>query len=194
MPDTTQGKPRVGGLSRRAALALLMGAPLTLHARSPIPAEVTAELPGVRLLGSGRLTFFAMPIYVARLWVVGSFRADAFAQCPLALELEYARTLRGELIAERSLEEMRRSGHIGAEQGQAWLAAMGNMFPDVAKSDRLTALHRPGQPLRFFFNAKLRGELADAEFGPRFLAIWLAPQTSEPELRQALLGERGSTS
>jgi hypothetical protein len=29
--------------------------------------------------------------------------------------------------------------------------------------------------------------VADAAFGARFMGIWLAPQTSEPALRQALL-------
>lgn len=175
-------------------LALLAGSHWAVQASSRAPVEVAAELPGFRLLGSGRLTWFSLPVYDARLWVDTAFRAATFAQNPLALELEYARSLRGELIAERSLEEMRRSGEIGAAQGQAWLTSMRELFPDVTRGDRLTAVHRPGRPLRLHFNAKLRGEVADAEFAPRFLGIWLGTGTSEPQLRQALLGERGAAS
>ena len=34
----------------------------------------------------------------------------------------------------------------------------------------------------------LRSELRDADFTRRFFGIWLSPQTSEPKLRQSLLG------
>jgi hypothetical protein len=34
---------------------------------------------------------------------------------------------------------------------------------------------------------KPHGSVADAAFGARLMGIWLAPQTSEPALRAALL-------
>ena len=178
--------------TRRGALALLAAAPWAAGAEVSAPAELATELPAARLLGSARLTWFTLPVYDARLWVDGPLRAAAFAQTPLALELEYARSLRGERIAERSLEEMRRGGDISTEQGAAWLASMRALFPDVARGDRLTALHRPGRALRLFFNSVARGELGDADFAPRFVGIWLGPATSEPQMRQALLGARGA--
>lgn len=39
----------------------------------------------------------------------------------------------------------------------------------------------------FLVNGKAVGEVADAEFAQRFFGIWLAPTTSEPQLREALL-------
>lgn len=176
---------------RRVLLALLAGASWPAGATVTAPSEVLASLPEARLQGRARLTWFTLPIYDARLWVGGDFRAPTFAQSELALELEYARALRGDAIAERSLEEMRRGGPIGAESASAWLGRMRALFPDVVRGDRLTAVHRPGQALRMYHNGKLRGEVADADFGPRFLAIWLGPATSEPQLRLALLGEPG---
>ena len=176
-------------ISRRTVLAAGAGV-LWVDARAQpvVPAEVAAELPGARLLGSGRMTYFALHIYDARLWVGDGFAADNFATLPLALELEYARTLFGKLIAERSLDEMKRAGGFGDEQGQRWLAAMTQTFPDVSKGDRLTGLHRPGEAASFFLNGKPRGEVRDADFARRFFGIWLSPQTSEPKLRAALLG------
>lgn len=179
--------------SRRAWFAVLMATPWAAHSQITAPAEVSSALPGLRLQGGGRLTYFALHIYDARLWVDATFHAPRFADAPLALELEYARSLQGELIAQRSLKEIRRTGDIGTSTADTWLAAMTRLFPDVAKGDRLTAVHQPGQALRFFFNGKLQGRIDDAEFAHRFIAIWLAPQTSEPQLRQALLGERGSS-
>lgn len=175
--------------TRRAVLALLIGLPWAARASSRVPAEVAAELPEARLQGSGRMTWFGWPVYEARLWVDAAFRADTYAQHRLALELEYARDLRGERIAERSLEEIRRGGEIGAGHSQAWLTSMRELFPDVTRNDRLTAVHHPGRSLRLYLNAKRRGELADADFAPRFLGIWLGSATSEPQLRRALLGE-----
>ena len=178
-------------LSRRTALLALALHPLAtlqVRAQPAVPAEISAELPGARLLGSGRLTFMMLHVYDARLWVADDFKADGFASMPLALELEYARTLHGKLIAERSLEEMKRQGAVGDEAGERWLAAMRQAFPDVAKGDRLTGLHRPGESARFFMNGKARSEIRDADFARRFFGIWLSPQTSEPKLRQSLLG------
>ena len=83
---------------------------------------------------------------------------------------------------------MKRSGAIADEKAQRWLELMKQTFPDVNKGDRITGVQRPQEAARFFFNSTLRGELRDADFTRRFFGIWLAPQTSEPRLRESLLG------
>ena len=176
------------GFSRRHLLLALAGCGAGVRAQTVVPAEVSEELPGARLQGSGRLTFFGLHIYDARLWVQDGFTAEAHATTPLALELDYARTLYGSLIAERSLDEMKRAGGFSEEQGQRWLDAMRKVFVDVNRGDRITGVHRPGDSARFFLNGKSRGEIRDADFARRFFGIWLAPATSEPKLRLALLG------
>jgi hypothetical protein len=175
--------------SRRAVLIGIGLTALGVRAQAPaLPAEVAAELPGARLQGNGRLRFFGLHVYDARLWVGDGFVAARYAEQPLALELEYARTLYGRLIAERSLTEMQRVGGFDAATGERWLAAMAQIFPDVAAGDRIVGLHRPGESARFFVNGRSRGEVRDADFARRFFGIWLAPQTSEPALRESLLG------
>ena len=108
----------------------------------------------------------------------------------MALEIEYARALRGELIAQRSLDEMRRVGEFSDEQAWRWLGTMKGMFPDVGAGDRITGVQRPGGNSRFYANGHLRGEVADREFTRLFFGIWLSPRTSEPALRLQLLGLR----
>lgn len=152
------------------------------------PREVQSELPGARLQGSGRLRFMGLRVYDARLWV-GERAVGADWSVPLALEIEYRRALDGAQIAERSLAEMRRQGEITAPVAERWLAGMARTFPDVREGDRLTGFMMPGQGARFFVNGRLNGELIDAEFARFFFGIWLSPQTSEPSLRQALLGQ-----
>lgn len=180
--------PRRPGSSRRGALAALLLAPTFARAQA-LPGEVLSELPGARLQGSGRLRFLGLRVYDIRMWSAARVpRDDAWASVPLALEIQYARALVGKLIAERSIDEMRRQGPIADDKASRWLAAMTATFPDVKEGDRLTGVHRPGEAARFHFNAAPVGELRDPEFARLFFGIWLSARTSEPALRDALLG------
>lgn len=156
----------------------------------PAPAEVAAEMPGARLQGQGRLRFMGLRVYDARLWSGAVLAATAdWAAAPLALELLYARSLEGIRIAERSLAEMQRQGEIEAAKATRWLGAMKQVFPDVQPGDRITGLHVPGAGARFFVNGQFKGDVRDAEFARLFFGIWLSNRTSEPTLRDALLGK-----
>jgi hypothetical protein len=167
--------------------AMAISAAALARSASPPPPEVNSELPGARLLGSGRFTYFLFHVYDARLWAGSEFEVRRFDQVPLALELEYARGFDNADIAERSIEEMRRSGPIAPEKVTRWMAAMKQAFPDVASGDRITGVQVPGVAARFFVNGRLTGEIRDGEFTRLFFGIWLSPRTSEPKLRQALL-------
>jgi len=156
-------------VTRRAAMLVLAATPLALRAEPAVPPEVGAELPGARLRGSGRMTFFAMHIYDIRLWVGDGF-VD-YPSSPLALELDYARTLYGKLIADRSLKEMRHAEDIPDDKAERWLDAMRKTFPDVSRGDRITGVFKPGVSAKFFFNGQPRGEIRDAEFAQRFFTL-----------------------
>lgn len=152
------------------------------------PAEVVAELPQARLLGSGRLRYMGLHICDARLWVGPGFSAARYASHPLALELQYGRGLSGRRIADRSMSEMTRIGTVPEGKADAWLAEMTAAFPDVRKDDRITGVLHPGASVVFYVNGVRRREVADPQFAALFFAIWLSPAASEPTLRDALLG------
>ncbi len=147
-----------------------------------------AELPGARLVGQGRLTLFGLKVYDARLWAAPGFDPARFEQQAFALVLSYLRGLKGPLIAERSLKEMRSLPGFDASREFAWLTRMTELFPDVGDGDTLVGLHLPGVGARFTLNGQMRGQVDDALFARLFFGIWLSPKTSEPALRQALLG------
>lgn len=182
----------LGAAPIAAALGVGLGLPegrARASSDSPAaPAEVAAELPGARLQGSGRLRFLGLRVYDARLWVTQRLDGSTWDGTPLALELLYARRLVGRMIAERSLEEMKRQREIPADTAERWLAEMIRLFPDVTEGDRITGVLRPNQGSRFFVNGRAVGEVADPEFARLFFGIWLSPRTSEPALREALLG------
>ncbi len=160
------------------------GAP---RAAAPAPGEAS-PLAGTRLLGQGLLRFLGIEVYRARLWASPGFRPDDFAALPLALELEYRLDFKAEAIARRSLDEMRRLGRFNEEQAQRWQQALRAALPDVKAGDRLVGLHRPGVGAVFQQHGRTVGEVADPEFSRLFFGIWLSPATSEPALRQALIG------
>ena len=179
-----------------AAAATLVVAPGRARASNPAPGtpggpprELAAEWPAARVQGRGPLRFLGLHVYDIRLWTADApVGPEDWSRRPLALEIEYARELPGRRIAERSLEEMRRAGPIAGEAAERWLQAMLQFFPDVRPGDRITGVQRPDGVVRFFVNGQLRGEKRDADFTRRFFGIWLAPVTSEPRLRAALLG------
>ncbi len=159
----------------------------------PTPGEVASHLPGARLHGQARLRFLGMSVYDARLWAGTRLQPTDWMQAPLALELEYLRNLNGAQIAERSLAEMRKQADIAPTDGERWLAAMKASFPDVRAGDRITGLLQPGRGVRFFVNGSPKGEIAEPDFARLFFGIWLSPRTTEPAMRDALLGlERGA--
>jgi hypothetical protein len=150
-------------------------------------AELQQVLPQAQLVGKGRLTFWGFQVYDARLWANPGFRPQGFASDALALELSYLRGFDSQAVAERSISEMRRSAPVTDEQAGQWMSAMARVLPDVKKGDRVMGVHRPGVGASFWMNGKPSGEIRDAEFARRFFGIWLAPTTSEPGLRTALL-------
>jgi hypothetical protein len=152
------------------------------------PAEVSGALPRARLVGRGLLRFFGLQVYDARLWAAPGFDASRYDTQPFALELVYARKLDGAAVAERSIAEMKRVGGFSAAQSKAWLATMTEAFPTLAAGDRLTGLHDGEGAVSFLHNGRPTAAVDDARFARLFFGIWLAPQSSSPALREALLG------
>ena len=145
-------------------------------------------LPGGQLRGEATLRYFGLQVYRARLWTLPEFRVSQAIDQLLVLELEYLRDLKGESIAQRSLKEMQRAQWIAEPQAQRWLSEMQRVFPNVKAGDRLSGQHLPGQGARFWHNGRPTGQVDDPLFARLFFGIWLAPTTSEPDMRSALLG------
>lgn len=185
----------MNGMKNAAACALLAmaaclyGAPAQAQA---LPQELRPSLPTASLSGQARFKFWGFEVYQATLWVAPGFSAPAYEQTPFALELAYLRDFKGADIAKRSIAEMRRQAPVTPmtpAQETAWETQMRALFPDVSNGDRLTGVNQPGTGAVFWSNGRLLGEVRDPLFAKLFFGIWLSPQTSEPLLRRALLGQ-----
>ena len=60
-------------------------------------------------------------------------------------------------------------------------------FAPASSGDEMTMLYQPGQPTRFFKNGVATGEVSEPGFADAFFGVWLAPETSDPDLRKSLL-------
>ena len=170
--------------SALVALALLA----TTAAWSDVPPHFGRATGELQAAGSGRLTWFGLHVYDARLFVpAGGLDARRYPEQPFALELTYARRLSGRAIAERSDAEMARLGAGTEAQRARWLQAMTALFPDVHAGQRLAGVNVPGRGAEFYLDGRLLGRIDDPAFGAAFFAIWLDARTTAPDLRARLL-------
>lgn len=171
--------------SLACALPLSVGVPAWAN---PVAGGPELALQNPRTVGQARLKVWGFEVYDATLRADAGFSATAFERHRFALELSYLRSFKGSDIARRSVDEMRNIEPVTAEQGTRWQQALTQLFPDVQKGDRITGLHLPGEAARFFLNDRLLGDINDPDFSRRFFGIWLSPQTSQPRMREQLLG------
>jgi hypothetical protein len=163
-------------------------------AAAQLPEPVAREPYVFQPVGGGDLRWFGMKIYDASLWSLDGRFDGLDSRQPLALSLWYGREFsRDELLritgtAWALLDETTQA------QQQQWLASLRGLWTDVAKGHNLTAVVMPGGETRFYDHRRLLGRIADPQFGPAFLAIWLHPRSVVGDLRTELLGATGEAS
>ena len=183
-------------MKRIAIHALLAGASVlfgTQVSAQTAPAELRAALPSATLAGTAKLIYWGFDVYNASLWVTPGFKAAQYERHAFALELAYLRDFSNEDISRRSLDEMRRQTPITDAQARQWAQALREAFPNVQAGDRIAGVNRPGVGALFLTNGQPTGEIRDPGFARLFFGIWLAPDTSEPALRRALLAQVAQT-
>jgi hypothetical protein len=172
---------------KRIFALLFSLAALTALASPPLPELVQKDHPGLVLQSQSPFRFFGLKVYDIRLWAPeGRYRADL----PHALELTYDMTLKGADIAKRSITEMRGQGYGPDAKLARWNAEMAKIFPDIKPGDTLIGVHAPGKEVRFYTRDKFIATVTEPEFAKAFFDIWLSDKTSEPGLRERLLGKK----
>ncbi len=138
-----------------------------------------------KIVGEARLTVLFWDVYDASLYAdEGQFDASK----PYALTLKYLRDFDGDDIASRSVDEMRKQGVVDEIVLAKWYQQMNQIFPDVKEGESITGIVDENQHSVFYYNDRLLGKVEDPKFSRAFFNIWLSENTSEPEMREQLLG------
>lgn len=155
--------------------------------------HLASPLNDLRLTGEAELRILFLSIYQSRLYTVnGSFES---IDAPLALEIEYLKNVTAEKLVSSTRDEWVHQGiyDLDTESAEAWLVQLQALWPDIKSRDVLLMRFNQDGSSEFFFNGKSLGVIQDDRFGPRFLAIWLAPETRFPATRQQLIGNSSPT-
>ena len=136
------------------------------------------------LMGSADFSFLFWDVYKIELYA-----EDKSLENELALKLTYKRKLYGEKIAERSIEEIKKQNCGDKKDYDTWLNKMKNIFPDIKKGDYLIGNKKSSGITTFTKNDKPIGKFENKNLSKCFFDIWLSPNTTEPELREKLLGK-----
>ena len=153
-----------------------------------LPAQATTGMPSLKAVGGGLLRVFGFQVYNAYLWTPEGASFDQSK--PHVLDIHYLRTFSAKQLAERSIDEMRGQGTGSEAVYPKWITEMQRVLADVKEGDRLIGIVTPARTAKFFHNGTYRGEVADAAFTDAFFGIWLGEKSSQPGLRERLLGKR----
>ena len=140
-----------------------------------------------RLVGQQRLTYWGFDIYDASLWASAPFAPEAWAKQTLVLTLRYLRDFKGADIAQRSIDEMQGQRTLTPAQLKNWSALLQALIPNVRVGESITGFYQPDKGMQLLHQDRLLGDLSDTELAQRFLGIWLAPESSQRQLRLQLL-------
>jgi hypothetical protein len=141
-------------------------------------------LSGYQTVGNGKLTWWGMTVYHATLYSVnGRYHPNH----EYALQIDYRINVSAQRLAEISLEQIEKIYGPQPER-EAMIQSLAEVFCDVDKGDSIIGNNKPRQGAQFYCNGQLIGEIDNPKLAEAFFAIWLHPDTREPELRAQLIG------
>ena len=142
-------------------------------------------------VGRGELTWLGFSVYHASLWTkTGNFK-NINDSVPIALSITYLRNIDSVDLAEKTVQEWGHLGIFEEDERETWGERLQVIWPDVEPGDSIVTLVTEDKTTKFYHNDSLITVLSDPGFGVALLSIWLDPNTSEPDLREKLIGLRG---
>ena len=170
-------------------ISLLIGVCLVLLSSTSVMAKdgVTAipQSDNLKVVGQAEMRWLMFPLYRVTLKTPdGQYQESRF---PQLLDIVYLRNIDKQDLLTATDREWSRLG-VAEKQRKEWIRQLGNLWPSIKRGDRLAFQVNPQGDNFFLYNGKKLGGIADKQFGKSFLDIWLSPKTSQPAIRQRLLG------
>ncbi len=148
---------------------------------------IQKQIPDAKMVASSRLTVFLFDIYDASFYTVEGQRQ---VKPPYALKLAYLRDIKGEKIADQSTEEIRNQDIVDEVTLADWHSQMRTIFPNVKKGDNITGVYKDVNTCSFYKNDSFIGQINNKQFCEAFFDIWFGEKTSQPALRNKLIGQK----
>lgn len=144
-------------------------------------------------VGQAQLSMFFFDIYESQLLSPdGSYVVDNdISPHPLALSITYQRDITQQQLLDATVEQWEKLGYSPAMTNE-WASRLQAIFPDIEEGNNLTYV-TDGYTGSFYYSdpkasKRLIGSIEEEAFNDAFLAIWLSPQTTYPQLRERLIG------
>jgi hypothetical protein len=168
---------------RAIGYAFLIG--ISMLATPAQAARWQDEVPAMKPVGMGELTWFGLHIYRAELWSAnGHFDSTR----PYVLALTYERKVTAQKQVNVTLDQMDKQGVPEARQAR-WRPLLEKVMVNVKAGDTMAGMYTPGSGAVFYYNGKQQSASNNIAFIDDFFGVWLNSRTTEPELRRKLLGE-----
>lgn len=150
------------------------------------PVMIRDAITSQKPVGRGTLRRLFTTVYDAAFWSdTGGWNYEK----PYALSLTYHVKISAKDFLDKTMEEMERVTGASRADLSRFVPDLRRVFRDVKDGDNITAVFVPKKGTSFYLNGQLTGKIKGQDFSECFFGIWLAPRTSEPELRLKLLGK-----
>ncbi len=138
-------------------------------------------------VGRGEMSVLWFNLYQASLLTpTGEYRQGDY---PLKLDIRYQRDIEADDLVNATVEQWQ---HLNFSEQQilVWQQELLGLWPDVTDGERLAFECLSADSGNFYFNGELLGNVSSPGFAQAFLAIWLSENTSRPDLRAQLMGDK----
>jgi len=137
-------------------------------------------------VGKASFSFMLWDIYNSKLATSTGKYPLTDEKGTLVYTINYQRDISSQDLVERTVEQWEHL-KVGKNTYKPYVAPLSEMWPDIKKGDSL-ALVSNESGSGFYHNDTFVGSIQNTEFSSLFLSIWLSQKTSEPDLREQLLG------
>ena len=142
----------------------------------------------MKLIGQGTLKVLFFEVYDIRLLS----DSNPFSwENNFQLEFKYKREVKKESVIESSVKEIRRQSNVLDKDINRWQEYLEQSIHPVQEGSQATVSWNPNGQITFHYQSSEPTTIEDENFARAFLNIWLGEETSQPKLRNQLLGEQG---
>jgi len=141
----------------------------------------------MKLIGQGTLKVLFFEVYDIRL--LADSKPFSWKN-KFQLEFEYKREVKKETVIESSIKEMHRQSSVLDKDINKWQEYLEISIKPVREGSQATVSWNPNGQITFHYQSSEPTTIEDENFARAFLNIWLGEETSQPKLRNQLLGDQ----